>query len=142
MLSRCTTDASALSPLATNSELAQHPRAVPRSDDCVSLSTLNTLPLEATIHYQFHPYANQTFKVLQRSGSVSSQITLEPSPGKSFTVPLWMIDPSAKQFRLRHSVTVEIDLYFEVLALLEASCCAVETFSAVETTNGSTKPPI
>jgi len=89
--------------------------------------------LEATVYYRFHPYADKTFNVLQRSGSVSSQITLELSPGKTFTVPLWMTDPAAKDVELGPSTTIDVGLYLEILALLHANCFATEAFSAVET---------
>ena len=110
-------------------------RVEPNDSDWTSPVTLKTLPLEATVHYQFHPHANKTFKVLQRSGSVSSQITLELSPGKCFTVPMWMTDPVARDFTLSRSININFNLYLDILALLEGSCFAVETSSAVETTD-------
>ena len=114
-------------------------RVEPNDSDWTSRVTLKTLPLEATVHYQFHPHANRTFKVLQRSGSVSSHITLELSRGKTFTVPQWMTDPAAKDFRVSRAIDINYSLYLDVLALLESSCFAVEATSAMETTDGPEK---
>ena len=97
------------------------------------------MPLEAMVHYQFHPHANRTFKVLQRSGSVSSHLTLELAPGKCFTVPLWMTDPSAADLKLSRSIAINFELYLDILVLLESSCFAVEAFSAAETTDEPTQ---
>jgi hypothetical protein len=78
-----------------------------RDSDCASLVTLNTLSLEVTVHYPFHPCVNRTFNGLQRSGSVHSQITLEHSPGKTFTIPIWMTDPKARDFCMDVSINIE-----------------------------------
>ena len=92
-----------------------------------SPAILNTLPLEATVHYRFHPYFNQTFKTLQRSGGpVSSQVTLQRAPGKTFTIPLWMTDPAAGELEISSTVTVDLSIYFDIVDLLESSCFAAE----------------
>ena len=97
-----------------------------------SPAILNTLPLEATVHYRFHPYFNQTFKVLQRSGSVSSQITLQRAPGKTFTIPLWMTDPATRDLVISKSVAVDSNIYLAIVDLLESSCFAAELTSAAK----------
>jgi len=96
--------------------------------------------LDATVHYPFHPHYNRTFKILQRSGSVSSQVILEASPGKTFTVPLWMIDPAARELGLSLPVVIDSSVYLSIVALLETNCFAEQIFCAVETTDGPTTP--
>ena len=98
-----------------------------------SLVTLNTLSLELMVRYLFYPCVNRTFKVLQRSGSVHSQITLEHSPGKTFTIPIWMTDPTARDFGVDVSINIDLTVYLDILALLETSCFAVEPLAAAKT---------
>jgi len=95
--------------------------------------------LEATVHYRYHPYFNQTFKILQRGGSVRSQLTLEKSPGKTFAIPIWMVEPAALDFCVSNSVTVDSQIYLSIIALLDTNCFSADSFSAAETTNGSTR---
>ena len=102
------------------------PHAALNVSGCEALAILNTLPLEATVQYRFHPYFNQTFKVLQRSGSVSSQVTLQRAPGKTFTIPLWMTDPAAGELEISSAVTVDFSIYLDIVDLLESSCFAAE----------------
>ena len=128
------TDASGL-PLVylTKTKLCPYPHTAPDARDCSSLVTLNTLPLEVTVHYPFHPYVNRTFKVLQRSGSAHSQITLEHSLGKPFTIPIWMTEPTARDFCVDVSINIDLTVYLDILALLETSCFAVAPLAAAKT---------
>jgi len=98
------------------------------------------LPPEARIYYKYHPYANQTFKVLQRSGGKHHQVTLSLSPGKTLTVPEWMLQPEASQFQVGISVEISHKTLLELLDLLNANCFALEpTNTALENPNAAKK---
>jgi len=108
--------------------------------DWSSQSTLNTLPPEARIYYRYHPYAKKTFKVLQRSSGKRHQVTLSISPGKTITVPEWMLQPEASRLQVDICVEISHKTLLELLDLLNANCFALEpTNTALEKLNGAKK---
>ena len=96
--------------------------------------------MKARIYYQYHPHANQSFKVLQRASGKTNQITLELKPGQSFTVPNWMIQEQARDLVVGSNIYLPISVYDELIDLLRTSCFAWETFTqALEPSHGSAK---
>ncbi len=103
-------------------------------------NTLNTLPLAARIYYPFHPYANQTLKVLQRGRGESGQLTVELSAGKTLNLPLWMLQPEAALLQVSSNVDIPITILLEIIDLLNANCSALGPLSdALELPDGSTQ---
>ena len=96
------------------------------------------MPPEARIYYQYHPYENQTFRVLQRSGGKHHQVTLSLSPGKTITVSEWMLQPEASRFHVATTIEISSKNLLELLDLLKANCFALESINtALEKPNGA-----
>ena len=105
-----------------------------------STTTLNTLPPEARIYYQYHPYANQTFKVLQRASGKRNQVTLALCASKTLTVPEWMLQPESSLFQIDSSVVIPQQVLLELLDFLLANCSAPEPLNRPkEKPNGTKK---
>jgi len=78
------------------------------------------LPPAARIYYPFHPYTNQTLKVLQRACGKSGQVTVELSAGKTLTIPLWMLQPEAAQLLISPNIDIPHTVLLEIVDLLSA----------------------
>jgi len=63
---------------------------------------------------------------------VSSQVTLQKAPGKTFTIPLWMTDPAAEELAVSPSIALDCRTYLEIVDLLESCCFAADFNSAPE----------
>jgi hypothetical protein len=97
----------------------------------------------ARVYYSFHPYANQTFKVLQRASGKAGQITVELSAGKTLTLPLWMLQPEASLLQIGSTVDIPCPVLLEIVDLIRANCSAGKRlFDALEQPDGSTQLPL
>jgi hypothetical protein len=97
------------------------------------------LPPTARIYYPFHPFINQTFKILQRASGKSGQVTVELSAGKTLTLPLWMLQPEAALLQVGTTIDIPCSILLEIVDLLSANCSAFQPLSdALEHTDGST----
>jgi hypothetical protein len=93
----------------------------------------------ARIYYPFHPYADRTFKILQRASGKAGQITVELSAGKTLTIPLWMLQPEAAQFQVSSNIEIPHMALLEVVDLLSTNGSALRHLSdALEYIDGST----
>jgi hypothetical protein len=93
----------------------------------------------ARIYYPFHPFANRTFKVLQRASGKTEQVTVELSAGKTLTIPLWMLQPEAARFQTSSNIAIPHTVLLAVVDLLSANCSALRHLSdALEDIDGST----
>jgi hypothetical protein len=109
--------------------------------DWSSQTTLNTLPLAARIYYPFHPFANQTFKVVQRSGGKHNHLVLERSLGVTIAVPLWMVKSEASEICIGSIVEPPHSILLEIIDLLAANCFALVTPTDVlEHLDATTEP--
>ena len=104
-----------------------------------STTTLNTLPPEARIYYQYHPYANQTFKVLQRASGKRNQVTLALCASKTLTVPEWMLQPESALLQIDSTVAVPQQVLLELLDFLLANCSAPELLNRPQEKPNGTK---
>ena len=110
----------------------------PDGSDCSSRTTLTTLPLAATIYYPFHPYANQSFAVLQRSAGKTGRLTLVLAQGKTLAVPIWMLDKAAASIEVDTLVVIQHTRLLELVDLLDANCFSLESGdNNLEPLNGS-----
>jgi hypothetical protein len=101
------------------------------------------LSATARIYYTFHPYANQTFKVLQRACGKAGQVTIELSPGKTLTLPLWMLQPEAALLQVGPGIDIPLPILLEIVDLVRANCSALKPISdALEPADGSTQLPL
>jgi hypothetical protein len=99
------------------------------------------LPLAARIYYPFHPFANQTFKVVQRSGGKHNHLVLERSPGVTLAVPLWMVKPEASEICIGSIVEPPHTILLEIIDLLAANCFALVTpIDVLEHLDATTEP--
>ena len=97
----------------------------------------------ARVYYTFHPYANQTFKVLQRAGGKAGRVTVELSPGKTLTLPLWMLQPEAALLQVGPGIDIPLPILLEIVDLVRANCSALKPISdALEPADGSTQLPL
>jgi hypothetical protein len=97
----------------------------------------------ARVYYSFHPYANQTFKVLQRAGGKAGQVTVELSASKTLTLPLWMLQPEASLLQIGSTIDIPYPVLLEIVDLIRANCSAVKPlFDALEPPDGSTQLPL
>src|SRR5688572_11083734 len=86
---------------------------------------LNALPAQATVYYPFHHLHGQTFPTVQRSGGRSRGITLELAPGRTLSVPRWMLEPAAQELHLADQTLFPAVVLLNVVALLDSIRCAV-----------------
>jgi hypothetical protein len=97
------------------------------------------LPPAARVYYPFHPFTNQTFKILQRASGKAGQVTVELSAGKTLTLPLWMLQPEAAVLQIGTTIDIPHSVLLEIVDLLSANCSAFKPLSdALEHTDGST----
>ena len=98
------------------------------------------MPPRARIYYSFHPYSGLTFKVLHLAGGKPEQVTLERSAAKTFTVPLWMLQPEAALLQVSANIEIPHTVLLEIIDLLTANCSALKPLSdALEHADGSTQ---
>jgi hypothetical protein len=103
--------------------------------------TLNTLPPEARIYYPFHPFVNQTFKVLHRSGGKRNHLILERSSGVTLAVPLWMLKPESGEICIGSIVEPPHKTLLEIIDLLAANCFSLAPpIDVLERLDGTTEP--
>ena len=77
--------------------------------------------------------------MLQRAGGKSGQVTVERSPGKTLTLPMWMLQAEAATLQIGSTVDISPSVLLEIVELIRANCSALKPLSdALEQAHGST----
>ncbi len=77
--------------------------------------------------------------MLQRACGKAGQVTVELSPGKTLTLPLWMLQPEVALLQVGPGIDIPLPILLEIVDLVRANCSALKPISdALEHTDGST----